>query len=79
MLGHLLFFILFYFYLSHSIISKLFLIILLYEFFFLDLIIDVIERSEESYLRDDWFDDVVEDFLDSFEDDSLYDLDMFLL
>ena len=79
MMVHLLFDIChYYFFLFLSIVSKLLWIIFLYEFFFLGLIYNVLERSEEDYYRGDWLDDVVEDFLNSFEDDTLSELIMFL-
>ena len=78
MLGHLLFGIFFYNYLSLTIFSKILCIILVCETYFFCLFFDVVKRSTEDYFRGDWVDDVVEGFLDSFEDDSLFELNMFL-
>ena len=60
-----------YIFLSLTIFIKILCLIFLYELYFLAILIDVLERVDEEYYRGDWLDDVVEDFLDEFEDDSL--------
>ena len=74
MLGY---FICLYTFLSLTIFSKILCTIFYCELYFICILIDVIERIDEQYYRDDLLDDVVDNFLDRFEDDDLYELNIF--
>ena len=59
-----------YLYLSFTMPFKILCIIFLYELYLLAILFDVIERLDEEYYRDDWIDEVVDNFLEEFENDA---------